>query len=200
MNDYDKIVIGGKYYDCCGDKRKSKNMVLAIPAKLRGYKDKERTAAVEKWIERFTEKNINFYAQPFFEYHDETYVADFYLPDCDAFVVIKNDNPVEYRVKDDAVASLAHITERNIIIGYYDGQFRVIDYLFNCEQQAISDNQITKPLIADKDCGAYMCPECENIAFQSSIGWNGCRRCGKVFRLEPLSERVLSGTATFVED
>jgi len=122
-----QIKVGGLTLDCNKNAIKRKTLTLTLSNKA----EFEKAIAIAEWSDSLEKFGLGVIFKPTVRIGSQIFRPDFYLQQADAFVMIK---PTAYdgidEEYDEEIEKLAFATERNIVVGYTDGRFKVADYFF----------------------------------------------------------------------
>jgi hypothetical protein len=169
----------GKYYDCCQKKRNGKELIVRFSDEAYVEPDERKAQAVDEWSDRLCTFDYQMIYNPSFECKNVEYKADLYLIDSDMFMLIRDCVEANVAAIYEKAVTIATASERNVVVGNYDGRFAVLDYKFHEEEQIITGNNFIKPFALESKGYSANCPECGSSAFVAASGYRGCRTCGK---------------------
>jgi hypothetical protein len=169
-----QIRVGGERLDKNNNVIRSKPLDLTITDNAQF----ERELAMAAWAEALDRLAIDFVYKPTVKVGGKVYRPDFYLKSSDTFVVIKNIKFAgEQGHYDDEITEFALAAERDVVVGYTDGKFRLADYRDRISRADDGESVSDTGLYLDEDAWLCACYYCEQFFFCTNVSSWACRNC-----------------------
>lgn len=137
----------------------------------------KKEQAMQMWAKIFDNLKIEYLHSPSICVDRKEYTADFYLKTADTFVFVKGYAFDEEDYSNNEPNILAKEIERNVIVAYTDGKFRVVDF-YDHQERLERDEVMPEEVYLSSEAMFCKCRKCNNYFVTTNYGWWGCRTCG----------------------
>lgn len=172
-----KIKIGGQKLNHDNRVISKKKITLRVD---RNNDRLNKVLTVAAWAKVFDRLAIEFIYKPIVVFDGQAYTPDFYLKNLDIFVIVS-----DFKAKDVpeifcniAANKLAHATERDVVMCYVDGRFRLADYSDYKERFERGEVEKGADILLEEEAYLCACSFCEEWYFCTNISTWTSRNCG----------------------